>query len=529
MGYDGGAANISEGIGSGDAQVMNWGHTDNAIAQLEAQQRQRQAQGYQDYVNSTNALQKEFANVRSADMPDVNNAYQAYKQLKQQLYFDPKLQRDHEAYTKVQMAANQALAETYSKIASSNETKQFDKGIANDFLQHHEQYADEAGNLHAKAMQMTTAQRQAAGLNSAEPYLYKGSDFDLATGLKNAAGTPNKNVLPEQPVGQGGFTFQQPVYSYGASPAQFSANLIGQAAKRNAGQAMAKEIANIPPDQIQKVQADYQKLLQTPDYWQKINADPTQNDITIKPTDSPAVQYAKFQGMQYALTNQPKFEENKTRVDEAGKLNYQTEQRKILDDYQQRNKINFEGIRQGNREALLALKNKYKGLDATQQNDAVDKYYNYLRNDAQGTPMIEEIGGKQEKQYQMKAPPAIQKYYEKTNSLGYKVKPDDLHFLENGDVKPIFYKRTPYTKNATSGEETGGDIIYKNGKKVVDLELSTPIKKETFKIDLGHQFESKKQIGQGVSSDLEDNGDESSFVPNRNILSGLSSYLNNAG
>jgi hypothetical protein len=520
------AANYTDQLGSGDAQVMKWGNTDAAISQLQQQQRQRQAQGYQDYVNSTNALSKEFANVRSADIPDVVNAYQTYKQLRQQMLFDPKLQRDPVAYAKAQQAANAAQAEVYGKIAASTETKEFDKGLANDFLQHHEQYDDTAGNTHAKAMQMTTAQRQAAGLNSAEPYLYKGSDFDLQKSLKDAAGTPQKNIIQGEYGGPGGFTATDNVYSYGNSPAQFAASLIGKGAERKAGQTMAKEYNNVPPAQVAQTQAAYQQLLQNKDYWSQARQNPAQNDLTIKPEDADAVKYAKLQAMQYALANQPKLEETKQRVNEAGKLQFEQGQKKELDDYQLKNKINFEGIRQGNREALAQFKNQFKNKTQGEQSEFLDKYITSLETDAKAHPQdYKYANGKTEQQFKAQISPQIKKIFEVPNGAGHYIYPDEVRFLKNGDVMPIFYQRYSETEATSNKDHAQGEIKEGSGGKAVDTELSQPIKREDFKIQLGRQILSKKAL----NADLENDDYETGFVPNKNILSGLNSYLNNAG
>jgi len=81
-------ANIATRQGEGEANVMQWGNTDKAVNQIYQEQQKREARGYNDYLQGQQALQKEFANVRSADMPDVIKGYQDLKQTKQQMLFD---------------------------------------------------------------------------------------------------------------------------------------------------------------------------------------------------------------------------------------------------------------------------------------------------------------------------------------------------------------------------------------------------------------------------------------------------------
>ena len=67
--------NLSNKTGEGGADVMQWGNTDKAVNQLYQEQKAREARGYNDYIQGQKQLQGEFANVRSADMPDVIKGY----------------------------------------------------------------------------------------------------------------------------------------------------------------------------------------------------------------------------------------------------------------------------------------------------------------------------------------------------------------------------------------------------------------------------------------------------------------------
>lgn len=520
------ALNISQGVGNGEATVLQWGNTDKAINQLYQEQQQREARGYQDYQASQQQLQKEFANVRSADIPDVMDAYGKYKTLSQQMLFDHKVKNNPQAYATLQQQANEAKANLYGLISASTETKDFDKGLAPDFLSHPDQYAENAGQLHQQAMQMTTRQRIAKGLNSPQPYLYTGTNTDMGAIDKAAQGEKREVTLPEVGVGDG-IQYRTDVYKYGNTPAQYAATTLGKFAEKRAGADAAKTWDNIPEEKKNDIDTRYNDLLKDEDYWKGVGAPP--QPLQASNPQNKAEQLAVYKAKEYALNNRPSADQPKYRTDEAAKMQLQAKDRKDLEDYQNRNKVNFEAMRQGNRLAMLAARQQYKKKDAAGQEEFLDKYLGDMKASAQPVP-YKYANGKTETHYTVKASPDIKAIFKVPDGSGHYIHPDELQFLPNGDVQPIFYKRTPISdvKDPKTGatHQEGGEIIKVNGKGAVDEEFSKPVNRKDFKLQLGKKYLSKKDLNADMSNDDYEDDGSSSFNPPANILQGLSDYLN---
>jgi hypothetical protein len=102
---------------------------EKGFTNFEMEQKQREARGYNEYMQGQAALQKEFANVRSADIPDVVNDYNTLKKIKQSMLFDEKIKSNPTLLAQKQQEANIADAQLRQKIAASQQLKETDKGI----------------------------------------------------------------------------------------------------------------------------------------------------------------------------------------------------------------------------------------------------------------------------------------------------------------------------------------------------------------------------------------------------------------
>ncbi len=318
--------NVSTGTGEGAAYVPQFSKTDRAVNLLYQQQQQRQQAGYNDYLNNQRELDKEMANVRSADVPELRNLYDTQKQLHQQLLFNPKLQRDRNAYNQVEKAYQDANIKLVQGIHGSIETQNFDKVTNEDMLKNPDVYSDDARTLLSKAMQLPNSKRTQLGYNSVEPYLYQGGNYDWQKSIKDAQGTPQAIYGKETPS-QDGLTFQTPTYQALANPARFQQSLLGDLAQRKAGKSAAFEYSQLTPQQIDAVNKSYEAIPQSEfDKWgiAKPNLDATN-------PNNAAEQYVSYLSKLHAISNLPTTGDVKTRNNEGSilalKNKYDTQQK----------------------------------------------------------------------------------------------------------------------------------------------------------------------------------------------------------
>src|ERR1700733_8322202 len=94
---------------------------DQAVAQIQQGYAQRNAYLQKESDQTDELLNKEMTNVRSVDTPDIIDAYNDYKNSKQNQLFNKGIQYNPKAYASAQMDANSKYANLMSMINKSSQ------------------------------------------------------------------------------------------------------------------------------------------------------------------------------------------------------------------------------------------------------------------------------------------------------------------------------------------------------------------------------------------------------------------------
>ena len=309
-------ANIATRQGEGEANVMQWGNTDKAVNQIYQEQQKREARGYNDYLQGQQALQKEFANVRSADMPDVIKGYQDLKQTKQQMLFDNKIKNNPLLLAQKQQEANIKEAQLRQLIAGSNQMKEEDKAVNQRGLVNPSEFEDGGLALHAQHMNLPYNQRIAQGLVGADPYLYKGADLPkLETAVKIAKGTPTLVPTGEQvPIDKEGLETNHLQVLRANKPS----TVIDQTTNSfltNKGEHGASYLVNKLDPAIIKSYTDKFDAIPDDKYKTLWGEDKQAVKDRIANAKTDAQRYSAFVGLQHAVDNLPTYGEPKKVTD----------------------------------------------------------------------------------------------------------------------------------------------------------------------------------------------------------------------
>lgn len=310
--------NSSQRVGEGDANILSWGNLDRAANQIYQEQKQREARGYNDYLQGQAALQKEFANVRSADIPDVVNGYNDLKRIKQQMLFNDKVKNNPIELAKIQQQANVKENQLRQLMAQSRELKETDKAINQRMLSHPDDFDENAGSQFAQHLNLPLAERYKMNAIGVTPYLYKGVDMAKLGALsKQAAGTPTEVPYGQPTVADEGYKIQQNYIKRGANPVQYAemmykglqTNKLSQGARTLMNQMSPQKIADIT-----------QKFASIPDkdFEEKWGVPKSALTENVLPDDK-AGQYVLLDAMNYAVNNMPTESAPKFRPNEAFK------------------------------------------------------------------------------------------------------------------------------------------------------------------------------------------------------------------
>lgn len=459
----------------GDIFFVNTPTLDALSKQLYAEQKQRQSLQYQENKALDDGMRKEFANVRSVDTPEVIGAYNQYKNLKKQLYFDKSLKKDPIAFNQKQQEANAALQKTYEVINGSGEMKEMSKSLLGEKIKNPDGMADDSGQRLAAFNNTPYSQvrnhPQFGDLANPDTYRYQGSNTDFGKVIKDASGTP-KDILGKSIPIDKGFQTQTSVYQFGNSPAQVYDHLINSMAMHRTGRDAAYQWDKINPDQIQ---ATVEKFKQIPkEKWAKMGI-PDGQDLGNF-SDNKADNYAKYLAMNYAINAEPRegkpiIKENKSAI-----LSWQLNKEKVM-----------AGILHGDRMAEISLRDELKDKGEAEQNDYMDELYGGLRTDAlKNRRPYRPANGQPYDQYAIKATEGVKKLFATKDAKGHEIFPDELRFSKDfGTVTPIFLEhyvdaktgaRLPkVVKNAKTGE---AEVIKDLSKPILEPEFKEMWKKE---------------------------------------------------
>jgi hypothetical protein len=441
---------------------------DRLAQQMYVEQKTRQAKQDQENAMLDANIQKELGKVRSVDTPDVINSYNQYKQLKKQLLFDKKLQKDPLAYNQLQQAANQAYQNIFTTSNKSAELKEMQKQLVAERMKNPNAYADDAGQristLMATPISGVSQDPNFGDLTNWDNYRYQGSNTDFGKILKDAIGQSTQKYTDSK-VLDGGLQTQLTPWMYGNTPAQVRDYMLGSMAMHQTGRDAAYQWDHTPEQEIADTIKAYQALPK--EYWQRQGLNGPQ-DLLPKNPDNKAENLSSLMAMKYAIANQPKegtpvFIDNKQAV-----LNWQFNKDKIM-----------EGIRHGNRVAEIALRKEMENNTDEEQNDKMDELYDNLKADAlKNRKVYRPAGGQPYDQYTIKASEGVKRLFAAKDSKGHDIYPDEIRFSKDfNEATPIFLEHYVDDK----GNRTSEIVKNKKGEAEVMKDLSKPILEPEFK------------------------------------------------
>lgn len=451
-------------------------YLDRITQQLQNQFAARQAYQQKESENTDQLVNKELANVRSADAPEVIDAYTKWKNLKQNLLFNKSLQQNPKAYNQAQMDANMAYADVVGKINKSSQLNQFGKQLYTERNTPGKSnlYADDFGDKASTFWKTPMGQLQNVKLGSdivdltnPDSYRYKGmNNVNFGDLEKKAAGTPAQRYQKEEKISdlQSNIT----PYSFGNSPTQFQQALRGEySSTPQTYRAASAQWEAIPQQEKDRVD---QLFAQIPsEKWQQMGVEGPQSISPTNPQD-PADQLAAYKAKVYAINNNPTAGKVYTNVNQQAKMNLQA-----------KNSLNrqeiMEAIKQGNREKLVGIKHAYKEADVKEQSSILNDTYDQIVGDADKSKPHYYLSPDRKttiKLNPIKISASLQASFAPRDDKGHPIYPSYVGITDDGKyIYPIYH---------TQGAEES------DNKKEVEASLSRPITSAEFKALLGKTY-----------------------------------------
>lgn len=460
----------------GDSFLVQTPTLDNMAKQLYVAQQQRQLRQQQENQALDQMFQKEFANIRSVDTPDVVNSYNRYKQLKKNLLFNKDLQRDPMAYNQAQQAANEAFSDMNKQINQSKEIKDMTKTMTTDRFKNPDAYADDYGQ---RVMALNSTPISGLGatpdLVNWDMYRYQGSNTNFNDIVSKVYGQPRKIIGQEEPLDKQGIQFRSPVYEYGTPPAQVYEGLVNALDHKTERDA-AYKWKQLTPEVVQDIEKAYNAIPQSK--WAQMGlAAPQKIDLR---GGSDAEKYMRLLAMQNAVNTEPRLVNYENRTSEKAKMDLQFARDKEM-----------AALRQKNAKDLIAFRKSLDPDDADMNDLWVTTYVGKLKDEAyQRKPSPYKYAtGATSQEYDIPIDPVLGKAL----AVGT-VEPDAVRVDKDGKFRRIFYKRYEEGETPPTGKKVG-DLKSSNGKVEVDETLSRPqLTQDQLELALGKRALTGKQL-----------------------------------
>lgn len=447
----------------GDIYDVETPALDRITQQLQQQRAARQAYEQKESQNTDELLNKEMANVRSIDTPQVIDAYSNYKQLKKRVLFDKSLQNNPKAYNAANMEANAAYANAMSLINKSTQYNQLGKQFAANRLAKPDAFDDKAGEMQSlyyntpmDKLTQADYNGQKVDLTNPDVYRYKAGNADFQKIQQAAVGKPVTHYDNGQ-TDESGIQTTQHGYSYGNTPGQYRNVYLSGLAGNQANRGARYNWSQKSQQDLDSLDAAYQN---SPN-WQKLGMQPQQLP-PYNPND-PVGNEATFQAKQYLVNMNPAEVKASTVTNQGAKMNKQLSNQEIM-----------EAMKENNREKLKTLGHAFRQMDIKQQSTVLDDTYNTMVDQAkQGNRFVyKSADGTVSKAYEIPASPALKKEFSVPDDKGHPIYPDAFQISEDGtSVRPIFYRP--------------GEAAKTGGTKAIDQTVSKPMSAVEFKARLG--------------------------------------------
>lgn len=408
--------------------------TDRVTAQLLAQQQDRRKYQQETTLKTDELMNKELANVRSADMGQVMDAYGKWKNVSMQM-LSPKVQADPKLYNQLQIQKNAALGETMGLINRSSQFNALGKQIGTNLQTRADHYSDDAGKMLSTFYSTPMDKLSSASYNGnpvdltdLKQYEYKGGT-DLSGLHTKAVGKPVTHYDNGSTDASGVQTTQHG-FQYGNTPLEYRntylPGLAGNQANRTARYNWAQHSTN--QQDLDALDAAYQN---SPN-WQKLGVAPQQLP-PYNPND-PVGNEATYQAKQYLVGMNPAEVKAANTTNQAAKMNLQSG---LSFDRQKA----MEALKEGDREKLAGMRHQWKEMDASQKDEAMSGVVQSMLDEAKQNPKVYKLAsGKVLQQYSIPASTILKKEFSVPDDKGKPILVDDFRISEDGkSVTPIFY------------------------------------------------------------------------------------------
>ena len=424
----------------GDIYRVETPTLDRVTQQLQQNYAARTAYLQKENQSTEELLNKELNNVRSIDTPAIIDAYNDYKQSKQNQLFNKSIQSNPKAYAQAQVDANAKYANLMSMINKSAQYNAFGKQIATNRLQKPDNYSDNTGDLLSTfyntpmdKLNAATVNGKALDLTNVDNYRYQGGNFDFSKLHTTASGKPVTHY-DDGTTDETGVQTTQHGYQYGNTPGQYRNTYIGGLAGAEASRAAryAWNQHSADQQQLDALDAAYQN---SPN-WQKLGIAP-QALPPYNPND-PVGNEATYQAKQYLVSMNPA--EVKAAVTQnRGEL------AKLQGAIRLHGQEVMAAINNGEKEKLLGMQHQYKQLDTKAQSQVLDELTGEMLDDAaKSKPSSYKTAddGGVHPRYTVKAGPELKLAMPTVDAKGHKYPADEVQYDPiNKTVTPIYYKR----------------------------------------------------------------------------------------
>lgn len=453
------AGNDNQAIGNvpfGNAFLVGTPYTDRITATLQAQQADRRKYQQQTTLQTDEMMNKELANVRSADMGTVVDSYGKWKNISMQM-LNPGVQANPKTYNELQIQKNAALGQTMAAINRSAQLNAQAKELVAERKTKPNLYSDDFGDklaaFNATPMNQLAAHPKYGDLTNPDAFRYTGSQTDFGKLEATAAGKPQPVAGAEKVEKISDLQTRRTPTEFGSTPTQFFDNMKGQLAQHIPGRDASAAWEAIPEQQ--RAAVDQQFAAIAPEKWQAMTG--VAKPQVIAPTDpnNPAENYAAYRAKVYAINAAPRAGTPKVETNEQGKLGVQFDQRAAM-----------EALREGNREKLAGMRHDWKTLDTKAKDDVMNGVVQNMLQQAKSNPREYKVAdGKVVRQYEIPASTILKKEFSVPDDKNHPILVDAFRLSEDGQkVTPIFFKPG----------QTGGT-------RAVDMEISKPMTIDEFK------------------------------------------------
>lgn len=471
---------MAKGISApyGDIVYVQTPALDRWGQQLYTEQKAREARMYQENMALDASIQKELGKVRSVDTPDVINSYQRYKQITKELMFNNSLKKDPIAYNQARQAAAAEYQNIFTTANQSAEAKEVAKNIYQEKIKRPIDFNDESGQMLSALMNTPVSQirnhPQYGDLTNSDAYRDLGMNTDWGKMLQEAIGKTREGVYNEKADLPGGLQYQITPYNYANTPLQVKDYMIGAMGMRQAGRDAAKAWDQLSEDEIANTIKAYQSLPN--EYWKKMGLSEPQ-DLFPKNPDSKAENWAAYQAMKYAISNEPR----------PGKIRVENNLKAIKDlDWARQQQM--QAIKQADAKSLAKYKKEIDPNDTDMNNVW---YQAHLDN------LIKEANESKDRHHVFTTKGRSLYYYNLIKPDQFTMKafarngrePDRLGVTEKGEIVPIFFKY-----------DDKNEKVKVDGADIVDDEDSRPMSYDQALINLGYRGSTKKQLREDLNS-----------------------------